>query len=704
MPIKDAVGQAVSKIKDQGLQFAVVILGGGALGTVGGIAAGKLWVGVVSGAVPVVAGLIALWMFYRHQNQAQDRQVGGTVRELKADLETARKTIGTLKEQLDSPGVKVITKRDYGAILAKWDEAGLGHLLLYNIELQSFENEEEITNTWGDLAKLKNIKSVVLLLPTLKVHRWEQVVLREENNFFADPANRKFEVCEIAQEQGGDSESVPTGIAFALYRFGDDPDGGELHDSAAVFVLCKPFSVLHQPYLPEDSEWWDYQQILLFTHTNRELITRADAIWRRYFDRTRMRTVERVLQDAKPLKPIEPSVLFDRLRVSKPRKTELLKHFEPRQLLAGNPADPARVPQDRNKGPFTLAYDNGETIEGHYSGVDVDTKTPKPCIIWVGGFTEHNATALASLFEHVLKKESVVQFYYEVSPPIEFITLTRYAQDMREVLRYVNKQREVVVRDQLVLIARSINGLLAALVAAEKEFLQMLTGVILVAPVFDVIEMMDNYRARRGQGHVRVENCWRVSPGYHAQRWENQEHNWLEFFEHHVSLTAMADIIRYEEGHFRFEAFKQAVGKISHSCPVYVMSHPKDPITASEEAIKALKNASSGTDLIHAKNYRYVPILSSHLPPDTQDSTRKIRKDKYPFELRGEAKEARDALHEIMTKMRLPTLDEATLADDKSAFGEPKIDLKTVVAESAKHILGAKNKGASSLSSGSDRG
>ena len=695
------------------MQFVAVILLGGGVGTGAGILADKigggvgsynLWVGVVSGAVTVVAGLIALWMFYRQQERDQVRQSDSRKRQLEADLDKARKTIGILKEQLASPGLKVITKRDYAKTLAEWDKAGPGHLLLYNIELQSFENEKEINRTWGRLAKLKNIKSVVLLLPNLKVHRWEQVVLREENIFFADRANRKFEVCEIAQEEGGDSESVPTGIAFALYRFGDDPDGGALHDSAAVFVLCRPFSDLHKPYLPEDTKWWDYQQILLFTHTNRELITRADAIWHRYFNRTRMRTIERVLQDAKPLKPIEPSVLFERLRVSQPRMTELLQHFKPRQLLAVNPANPARVPQDRNKGIFTLAYDNGETIEGHYSGVDVDAKTPKPCIIWVGGFTEHRAIKLARLFEGVLKKESVVQFYYEVSPPIEFMTLTRYAQDMREVLRYVNKQRDVVIPDQLVLIARSINGLLAALVAAEHEFLQMLTGVILVAPVFDMIEMIDNYRAARGQGHVRVENCWRVSPGYHAQRWEKQKDNWLEFFEHHVSLTAMADIIRYEEGHFRFEAFKQAVGRISHRCPVYVLSHPEDPITASEEAIEALKNASSGTDLIHAKNYRYVPILSSHLPPDTKDKTRKISKDKYPFELRGEAKEARDALHEIMTKLRLPTLDEPTLADDTSASGKPEIDLETVVVESAKHILGPKNKGASSISSGSDRG
>ena len=254
------------------------------------------------------------------------------------------------------------------------------------------------------------------------------------------------------------------------------------------------------------------------------------------------------------------------------------------------------------------------------------------------------------LFEHVLDKEDVVQFYYQVSPLPEHITMTRYLEDMRHVLTYVNQQT-VVIENEIVLIARSINALVAALVAAQAEYTRMLAGVILVAPVFDIIEMIDNYRVATKKGHVTLEKCWRAAPGFTADKWEDQENRWLEFFGHNVHLTVFADIIRQKRGPdaFALRGFTDAIGTISQVCPVCVLSNPDDPITGSKKAREALDNAASGGGKIKETNYDFVEIASRHLPPD------QIPLDRYPWGFKGEAEHVRKALRRTLQKAGLPT-------------------------------------------------
>jgi len=570
------------------------------------------------------------------------------VGELKKQLDQLQQTKAKQEAKL-AHAARVIDKNEYAKILKNWNDAGAGHVLLYNIEMQSFANPDKIKDTWGGLARLTGINSVVLLLPDHKIKRWESVVVREETRFFADEANRKFDVCAISSGAAGHHGDAPTGVAFALYRFGSDPGNGRLHDTAVVFVLSKPFSELRPAMVPGDSEWWDYHHILEFSG-DENVIKTAENIWNRNYLHERTRPIARVLADAKPLEPIKPGVLFERLGVSKPRCDELLQHFSERSIAARTPK---RIPLDEPDGDFTLTYDNLETIEGHYSGVDVESKQPKPALVWIGGFTERRATKLPELFERVLKRESVVQFYYQVSPPIECVTLTRYMQDMREVLSYINAQHKAVAPDQIVLIARSINGLLAALVGAEEKCLDALAGVILIAPVFDVIEMMDNYRAATGQPDVRVEHCWRSSPGYTGDKWENRspEYRWLEFFGHDVSLSIMGDIIQHEPETFSLSAFKRSVGTISQRRPIYILSHPDDPITGSKRALETLKHAASGTGLIRQENYRSLKIDSSHLPAD------QIDRDAYPFAIRDEVERVHETFRDVLMRMGIPVTE-----------------------------------------------
>jgi len=554
---------------------------------------------------------------------------------------------------------RIITKKDYARTLRDWDREGPGYVLLYNIELQSFENTSEIQRTWGGIAQLSNIKGVVLLLPPSKVNRWEHVVMREQDGFFKNPENHKFEVCKIQEPSGDDNRVVPPGVGFALYRLGDTPGQGPLHKEVIVFVLSEPFSQEKPAYVVGDAAWWDYHHILKF-RGDREILTSAEHTWLRTYVESGRRDIQRVQADVQSLKPMKPEDFLTKLGTGEARKAEILSHFKPRRRIQ---VDPSRIPGDMESGAFSIVYDNQECIQGNYTGVEVkspDDKSPgvkepirKPAMIWVGGFTERRAAKLPGIFERFLKRKpspQVVQFYYEVSPPISYVTLSRYMQDMREVLRFVNKQSHVIVPNELVIIARSINGLLAALVAEEEEFLAMLRGVILVAPVFDVIQMIDNYRAVRGQAHVTVEKGWRMCPGYTADRWENPQDHWLEFFGYDVSLSVIADIVQHDRNRFSLEAFKHAVGRISQRCPVYVLTHSEDPITGSKEAIRSLEHASGGTGLILEENFKLVRIKSSHIP--------EISRDQYPFVLKPELPETKKSLQEILQKLGVPPAQE----------------------------------------------
>ncbi|MEM9110677.1 MAG: alpha/beta hydrolase [Planctomycetota bacterium] len=564
---------------------------------------------------------------------------------------------------INNPPVQVINKGDYGELLREWNASGEGNILLYNIELQSF-GENEIHDTWSGLSECENIKSVVLLLPEVKMRRWERIVLREEHGFFSGEKGQKlrkrFLACEQSQEKQ-DDPTIPDRIAFAVYRYGNDPSHGKLHDRAVVFVLSQPFSARRDPLVPEDEPWWDYDHILAFdTKRDPDVIDRCRTIWASLYDQTRVRDVVRVGIDTQPLEPVPPDKTYHELRFTKMEIEKYDRLLSKRELKT---AYPNPIPINNSSGQIEIEYDNGDIIAGHYTGISARKRKRSP-LIWVGGFTETNTTRLPDIFERVLKKEDVPQFFYQVSPIIEDITLTRYRQDMREVIRFVSDQEHVVKSEKIILIARSINGLLAPLVASEPEFIDKIGGVILIAPVFDVIEMIDNYRSARDQAHVRVEKFWRFSPGYEAVKWRDPTFEWLEFFCHQVSMALLIDIIRHDPDEFSFKNFKLAVSALSHKCPVHILSHPQDPITGSEYALNSLEDAAGGTGLIQTANYKHVPIISSHLPPD------QITQDSYPFSeikniekldpknaLRHELRSTQLALREILEKLSLPVHD-----------------------------------------------
>ena len=227
----------------------------------------------------------------RHSRLALDKssirkeksEITGKAEELERQNAELSKQVKELEDRLAHPKIDAVTKHGYGAVLKEWNDSGPGNVLLYNIELQSF-TKEDIERTWGGLARLENIGRVVLLLPEKKIRRWERVVYRERNGFFDEAKpNRTFDACQVAS-RGQDDPSQPRGIAFALYRFGDDPSQGGLHDKAVVFVLSEPFSTQMEPLIQGvDVNWWDYHHVLTFFR-DQEVTINLLQIWSSNFD------------------------------------------------------------------------------------------------------------------------------------------------------------------------------------------------------------------------------------------------------------------------------------------------------------------------------------------------------------------------------------------------------------------------------------
>jgi acetyl esterase/lipase len=652
---------AFARIKDPILIFIVVIVVVGVGAIVTGVFGGEqattemdLWiVAELLGAVIILA-LAGLWIYLRYQASGYQRRADEAEQRIAA-LQTEIETLENAE-----PMIQTISRADYGKVLGQWNACGPGAVVLYNIELERFATADMLEKTWGGLKKLKNIQRVHLLLPPEKMRRFEDYVLASRHGFFADPENHKFYVSEMEhpKHETEQHRNASAAVAFAMYHIFDEENNlaKKYHSKVVMFILSEPFSDYREALPPQNTEWWDYRYILGFNDED-EITASAVNIWNDYIRPDTERNIARVLQDTEPLEPIEPERLFDELGMTPPRKDQLLPHLDPRHRAN---IEPFAIPLAESEGSFSITYDNGQAIRGRYAAVDTIEHRPKPCVVWVGGFTERQHSKLPDLFERQLRKEDVVQFFYEVSPPVPDVTLTRYMQDMDEVLRYVNQQN-VVVPNRIVLVARSINALVAALVASKPDILPMLRGVILVAPVFDLISMINNYRRLTGTDYVTVERCWRRSPGYPANQWENPARGWLEFFSHDVNLSLMADIIRHPEPTFRLPAFVDGVGEISQRCPVYVLSHPEDPITGSAEARAALDDAASGGGLIktgsdgeNGGRYDFIEIESLHFPPTM------ITKNRYPFAVKDEIAEVRRRLADILVSVDLPTRDVAT--------------------------------------------
>lgn len=553
-------------------------------------------------------------------------------------IESLKRDVQRLEQELRNPNVTTIGKGDYANLLREWNESGKGEVLLFNIELQTFQ-QDMIFDTWGGIdSELSNFKRVVLLLPPAKVRRWERIVIREEDNFFKDPERRKFDVAQIKQEVS----HSPT-IAFALYRFSDEDGRICIHDSMLFFVLSPPFSLSRSSEIPGEDPWWDYDSIIKLRRRGQtaDISGRLETKWNKYISDTR--DVDRVLVDCKTLHRLEPEFVLDQINAPPNLRSDLLQQLEPVSVEETIP--PRLIPAGGDTLEFQLRYPNCRgAVNGQCRGLDDSGE--KPALICVGGFTERQQSSLIDLFARRLDFKSVVTLQYEVSPPTEHVNLTRYSEDMRSVWRYALSHSGI--KREVILVARSINGLLAAIIAAEREFIDTVLGVVLVSPVFDIIEMTTRYRQNSPEksSHGTIDKLWRYSPGYTWDVWCDKALRLLEFYDVDISLALYLDIIRNDPAMYTIEGLKAAIGTLTQNCKhVFILSHPDDPITGSESAWQSLKNASSGGGVIVPDYLHLIETETSHLPRQF------ITKDKSPF--RGEMASTEGAVREILEHLGL---------------------------------------------------
>ena len=176
-----------------------------------------------------------------------DQEIGGLRALIVArdrDLTQNRKEVSELREALQDrerklesgSAIRMVHPAEYIDVLRNLASThGPGHLLLFNIELNTFTDDPVFERLWGRLAELSEITTVRIALPRRKFQRWEKIVTGIREEFFRTDTNgQKFLACEYAESQ----QNAEDRIAFALYDSIRDP---QQRDWGALFLLNRPF-------------------------------------------------------------------------------------------------------------------------------------------------------------------------------------------------------------------------------------------------------------------------------------------------------------------------------------------------------------------------------------------------------------------------------------------------------------------------------
>lgn len=169
--------------------------------------------------------------------------------------------------RIPSPPIKVHKEpSDYELWLREWDRSGKeGTVLLYNIELNTFRDFRTFKKVWGVLRELPNLNKVILLLPLHKIRRLKRYLKDSVDELEKSDIADRFYVCALATQTGDSRQKVTkvtTGLAFASFRFGPDPDDGQAFPRCHVFALSEPFSTASPGETGEPELVWTYNYSL----------------------------------------------------------------------------------------------------------------------------------------------------------------------------------------------------------------------------------------------------------------------------------------------------------------------------------------------------------------------------------------------------------------------------------------------------------
>ncbi|MGD2109508.1 MAG: hypothetical protein PVI86_08955 [Phycisphaerae bacterium] len=597
------------------------------------------WVLLVCAVVLGVSVVVWLWVRQtlnglRRDLAAREREIkqqDGALAQQATEATDLRRSVEELQRELEArDAIRMIRPAQYMEILHKLTEThGPGHLLLFNVELNTFGDDRTFNAIWGKLAQLKEIKSVRFALPRRKFKRWQTIVTGVRDDFFQNVENgEKFVACEYPDDENGEDDR----LAFALY---ESTGASARHDWGALFLINRPFIARR----PDGAH--EYLHILEYRGEN-EVLGPCRTLWDQVFD----------AQWAESATNIQT---FRDLRKSPPELTAFLNHHKcdrSRRAVMKRVVGTLRIVDDSGKDPppqelpararenggnvgFKIRYRHNppidgpdELVKGQCLGLDtLKDGESKPCIIWASGFGEGKEPRLAKILSRRLSGHGIdpIELFFTKSGKIEETTCTRMEEDIRAIVNYA-VDIPGVNRDHICVIGISLSGYLAARLARHDERIKSL---VLVAPPFDVVEMLDNFRRHYLSDRRRIptfDDFLKAKNNLRIADWDRNP-DYCNYFDHVVTSCHLVDLAIKGAHAYGRDAFLDALGAITGTGRRIALIYGRnDPIVCAKTHIPALE-ACIQRGFIEESRIHRRPVSVTHYYP--QRGTAK----EYPFRI-----------------------------------------------------------------------
>jgi pimeloyl-ACP methyl ester carboxylesterase len=579
--------------------------------------------------------------------------------------------------QKDSRRIRMIGPEEYSSIVRDLTKKqGPGHLLLFNIELNTFSDPSQLSDLWGPLTLIPELKSVRLALPPAKFKRWEKIVTGVGEKFFQDGLrSEKFVACQYDPERLSGEDR----IAFALY---EPLNSSKSEDWATIFLLNRPFVVTRGDAV------FDYLHILEYFGTH-DVIVKCRDLWEKVYDDNWAETASEIQEFARErLTPPTLDALIKKHHCDRERENLLRRVVGARRIVdeteqARNPC-PSKIsssePLEDRQHKFTLTYRYApphwpevDRITGTCTGISPNANEKSlPCIIWATGFGDGDRPRLAQrLSEHMkLEKGKIVEVYFTKSGIVEETTCSRFQEDIAAVLDYVC-HIPAIDPNRVYLVGISLSGYLATKVAAVDDRVK---GLVLVAPPIDVVEMLDTMRRLRLPTNVRIpcfDDFLKARNNLRIADWDRHP-EYCNYFSKVVRCCHLVDIAVKGREDFGRAQFISALRQITrggepgtgNGRPVAIVYGENDPIVGPSDNIRALRTELD-TGQIPKKKLHLVRTSVTHFMPTDQQCD-------YPMNIPQHTRWVKDLAEAINAALGLVADLRNLDDDDEKVFQLPK--------------------------------
>lgn len=570
-------------------------------------------------------------------------------KELRETLRAEQDNAAGLKRRLDDAKnnmIRMIHPEEYLRILRNIaTKRGPGHLLLFNIELNTFGDDKMFNALWSPVADMPEILSVRLALPPGKFERWERIVTGVRQRFFAEhnsvagvPNGTRFIACRYQEKDSSSNdrsghrgtEAGPRAIcedriAFALYESSEHPG---MHDWGVVFLINRPF-VEERP-----DGILDYLHILEY-NGNHEVLNRCRGLWNVVFNPNRAETAIDIQEYTRHINgPMDLDKLLSMHGCDDDRSAIMKRVVGAGRLVCkSKPAPDSLCRQTRqNDGriefEIVLRYkppfaDKTEPISAYGLGLpSVQTDHSLQCLIWSPGFGDEKAPKMARIVSRELGdcKPRPAELFFKPSGIIEETTCTRLSEDIEAIVEYA-AQLPSIDASRIHVIAMSLSGYLAAQIARRDRRIRSL---LLIAPPFDVIEMLDNLREHHyGMQHAdgrapMFGDFLRARPNLRIADWDEND-QYCNYFNHVVRCCHLVDIAVSGPPSFRSEPFLDAIGEVTQSGRhVHLLYGKDDPIVRPDKYMPQVDRAIESGKIVD--EYFHAQLIpAAHFYPNPGD-------------------------------------------------------------------------------------